>query len=114
MDDPRPFVAVAQLSELSSDIYESTIRPYVKAMANQPTADAMTALHPMRWASLCMSDRNPWLAGLSGLAGRVREERRPAQPGNLFVAMERAWADTVTQWWDGIPRFTGFQHRDGL
>jgi pimeloyl-ACP methyl ester carboxylesterase len=102
VDDPEPFAAVALLSEISSDIYESTIRPYVKAMANQPMADAMAALHPMRWAGYAMSVRNPWLAGLPALADRVREERRPAQPDNLFVAMERAWADTVTQWWDGI------------
>ncbi len=109
IDDPKPFAALSEFSELSANIYEATMRPFVKAMSNQPMAEAMRAMHPMRWTGYALGDRNPWIAGLPALAGRVREERRPAKPDNPFLGMERAWADGVAQWWDGVRDFQDFR-----
>ena len=108
VDDERPFAAVASLSELSAQIYDMTVRPYVKAMVNRPIADCLSAAQPSRLISYAMSDLNPLLAGLPALADSVRDERRPLDKDNPFVPMEHAWADMVAQWWDGVRDFQAF------
>jgi pimeloyl-ACP methyl ester carboxylesterase len=108
VDDEKPFAAAARLSEFTAEIYELTARPFVKAMASQPMAEAMAAMHPLRWLGYAMSDRNPWLAGLPRLSEKTREERRPADPNNRFVRTERALADVVTQWWDSVSGLQDF------
>lgn len=108
VDDEKPFAAVARLSKLSAQIYDMTARPYVKAMSNQPIAEGLAAMHPSRLFSYAMSDLNPLLAGLPALADSVRDKRPPLDKNNPFLLMERAWAEMVSQWWDGARDFQAF------
>jgi hypothetical protein len=47
-DDDRTFAAAARLSELNLATYRTMMRPWVRALANQPAADLAQALHPLR------------------------------------------------------------------
>ena len=99
--DERAFAAVARASEGLAELYESTARPLVRALATEQSAAAGRAMHPLRSQRSMLSSRNPWLAWLPETAKGVREARRPADPDNPFLLAERAWADAGEAGFDG-------------
>ena len=102
VDDDRPFATAARFSDIGAELYDLSVRPAVKSVVSKPFADALTATHPLRLPRYLMSHLNPLLSGLPVVAEKVRQERRPVAPSNPFVRWERTWADTITQWWDGV------------
>ncbi|MEY6433177.1 alpha/beta fold hydrolase [Thioalkalicoccus limnaeus] len=101
-DSDRPFAAVARLSELSSEVYELTMRPFVRALANETNAQVLAHTNPMRLQRWVQSDRNPLMPAVKDLADEVRKQRQPAADDNPFREMERFGAALVSQWWDGM------------
>jgi poly(3-hydroxyalkanoate) synthetase len=101
-DDETPFAALARLSEFEAEVYNMTVRPCVKAMANQPIADSLTAMHPSRAIYYALSDFNPAFGVVHAFADIVKDKRVRLDAENPFVRMEHAWADMVSQWWDGV------------
>lgn len=72
--------------------YKMTVRPWVRLWPTKTAAATTRALYPARaWRTIC-SDANPAMAAVKGLAGLVREDRRPAAVDNDFVAAERSLA----------------------
>jgi len=57
-------------------------------------------MHPLRLRRTMISDKNPAMAPVAGLAAQAREHRAPAQPTNPFLAWERLWADGVERSFD--------------
>jgi hypothetical protein len=47
-----------------------------------------------------MADSNPWMAPVREAARRVESERKPADPANPFLALEKIWAAGVIQTFD--------------
>jgi len=83
------FGPVSRLSSFSSANYEKFVRPVVQSMVTPQSAEILKQMHPLRRERYMFSDKNPWLAGMSGLANLVAANRQRASSDNMFVAMER-------------------------
>jgi pimeloyl-ACP methyl ester carboxylesterase len=101
-DDPRPFATVARLSELGAETYDLMVRPFVKSMVTPQSADFLNKLQPLRMQRYLTSEYNPWMQSVPTWAEQVREKRQPVDGTNPFRQMEKATADMVTHWWDGV------------
>lgn len=100
MKDERPFAAVARASEMQAQVYDSLVRPLIRAAVTPTAADASRALHPQRVSRALLSSRNPATKPLQTLAESVRKQRKPAAADNPFLAAEALWVDTAEQMLD--------------
>jgi len=91
-DDAR-FAAAARVSEINQGLYATMLRPVVRAMANETTAEWSRRTHPNRLRFEAFADSNPLMAPVAALAEAVRENRMPAAPDNPFLAWQNAMAD---------------------
>jgi pimeloyl-ACP methyl ester carboxylesterase len=98
--DERPFAAVSRLSRLSAEAYELTLRPFVRALANEATARVLADTQPLRLQRTLLSDRNPFLAWVPSMAKLAQDYRVPGGKENPLYALERANAALFTQWLD--------------
>ncbi|MFC7474178.1 DUF3141 domain-containing protein [Dankookia sp. GCM10030260] len=89
------FETVRRVSEINAGLYDQFVSPVVRAMASEPMAAAMRALHPLRAQRWAFSDRNPWMQPFAALAPLVRENRRACAPDNPFRLLERRAAAAV-------------------
>jgi hypothetical protein len=71
-------------------------------MITPPVADALRRFHPLRIQHEWISDKNPWLASLSGWAELVRQQRRPAQAENPYSAVEKRVSDGIVDMFDSF------------
>lgn len=97
VDDERPFAAVARVSEVQAQIYDAVVRPVVKAMITETTAELSRVLHPQRVSRAMVSSKNPVMTHVASAAEAVREKRQPAARDNPFLAVEALMADTIEQ-----------------
>jgi hypothetical protein len=101
-EDERRFEAAARVSEINRGLYEATLGPLVRQLATAEGAAALRRLHPNRLRFELLSDANPLMAPVAALAEQVRAERRPVDPGNPLLALERAaasWIETGLKAW---------------
>jgi len=94
-EDDRAFAAVARLSELNLSIYRTFMQPIVRAVANQPAADLVRALNPLRLSYTIFADSNPWMKGVQKLAASVAEVRKPATADNPLLALQAQISDRI-------------------
>ena len=94
------FAAVARLSENIAEAYDTTLRPLVQAGVTAQSAEVTRALHPLRLQRRLLASANPLMAGSRSMADQTRAIRRPADPHNPFLTLERLWADTVEEGWN--------------
>jgi len=95
--DERPFAAVARASEVQAQLYDSLVRPWVKAAVTSTSADLSRALHPQRLSRALFSSRNPAMMPMADIAEKVRINRVKADPGNPFLAVEALWMQSTEQ-----------------
>ncbi|NLY27394.1 MAG: DUF3141 domain-containing protein [Alcaligenaceae bacterium] len=93
--DEALFETVAGLSQENLELYERTMRPLIKVSTTPQTAEWMRHSQPLRLQRSLVSDRNPVMQAVKGLADNVRDVRVPVSTDNLFMAMERAGARVV-------------------
>lgn len=100
LDDTRQdedyFQTVDALSRIGDRLYKTFWSPWVRMMTTPWSAEAMRRMHPLRVQHVGLSDRNPLLKPLSGVAEKVRARRTPAAPENPFLAMERMASAAIT------------------
>ena len=89
------FPAVAKISEMNQHLYDVLAAPLVRQMATEAGAEARRQMSPMRIRRYMFSDMNPFMMPIRAMAGIARQNRTPAAADNPFLAMEKAWADTV-------------------
>ena len=94
-EDKRRFAAVARLSEINHGLYRTLVGPVLRAMVPRVVAQGMRELHPNRLRFALFSDRNPLMWPVRLLAGSVRASRKPVQPDNALLALERATSSRV-------------------
>src|SRR5262249_42438323 len=94
--DEREFQAVDHLSDISIGLYESFVRPWVKALVTPQITSALRALQPLRLKYALFSDKNPLMRGVAPLAEKARAERKPADADNPFLGMQQQVSDMVT------------------
>lgn len=96
-DHPREaFERVERASELNESLYRNLISPWIGMAANPWTAEALKWLHPMRTSRYLFADAfNPWMRGISALAGWIAPNRQPLAAGHPFMKQERVWLEIV-------------------
>ena len=94
-EDDRAFAAVARLSQLNLSIYRTLTQPLVRALANQPAADFIQALNPLRLSYTIFADSNPLMNSVQKLAAAVKDVRKPVAADNPFLALQAQISDQI-------------------
>lgn len=97
LEDERRFAASARLSELNLSLYRTLMQPWVRSLVSPGVADAMRRFHPLRLQYELFGPKNPWTWWIEGSADRVRDERRPAAPDNMFLRMQEQVSKQVVE-----------------
>lgn len=88
--DNRALAQVAQMSRINEAAYSTFVSPWIKATTSPASAEALRALHPMRWTRTMFSERvNPWMAFVKSTAEAVREAREPLADDHPAILAER-------------------------
>ena len=95
--DERPFAAVARAAEVQAQMYDTLVRPTIKAVVTGTSAEMSRALHPQRLSRALVSSSNPILTQVKKLAEKARAERTPAASDNPFLAAEALWVKMTEQ-----------------
>jgi pimeloyl-ACP methyl ester carboxylesterase len=95
--DERPFASVARLSEVQAQLYDAVMRPMVKAVVTETSAELSRALHPQRLARALMSSRNPLMQSVEEAAATVRASRAPIGADNPLLQAEALWVQMTEQ-----------------
>src|ERR1700704_775226 len=85
--DERRFATAARVSEINLALYRTFARPVVQAMTSAPMAGRTQRLHPLRLQYELFSDTNPLMAPVKTMAEQVREDRKPVNADNPFLAL---------------------------
>ncbi len=101
LEDERRFASAARLSEINLALYRAFVQPAVRAMVTPPMAEALRRLHPLRLQFAMFGRANPAMAWVEDAAARVREERRPASPDNVFLGLQEQVSQQIVSALDG-------------
>jgi Protein of unknown function (DUF3141) len=104
--DDRCFATAARVSEINLAFYREFMQPVVRALMNASLAHWLQQLHPLRLQYEFLSDANPVMAPVAGMAEQARNRRSPAAADNPFVELQEtvssqivtglnAWRDTI-------------------
>lgn len=93
--DERPFAAVARAAEVQAQLYDTVLRPMVKALVTDTGAEMTRALHPQRLTRALASSRNPAMQQVEAMAEKVKADRKKAAATNPFLAAEALWVQTA-------------------
>src|SRR5262249_34994411 len=86
----------ARVSEITQGMYSTLMRPAVRGMVTETSAELMRHSHPNRVRFEMFADANPLMRPVADLAEAVRGIRRPINPHNPFLAFERMMSDAIT------------------
>ena len=95
-EDDLAFATAARISEITQGMYGTLMRPAVRAMATETSAELMRHTHPNRLRFEMFADENPLMRPVADWAEAVRGNRRPVSPDNPFLAFERMMSDMIT------------------
>ena len=95
LEDEEAFNPVASISKFNDKLYQSFVSPWVQMMINEPVAEMIRQLHPLRTQRYTLSDANPFLLPLKFIAPWVKHYRRPAGDTNPFILWEKAFSRQV-------------------
>ena len=91
--DDAALKQVAQISRINEAFYSTFVSPWIRAATTPASAEALRALHPMRWTRTMFSERvNPWMALVRSTAETIRETRDPLPENHPAIVTERALA----------------------
>lgn len=93
--DEMPFKTVETTSEALASAYDTFVHPVISAMVTPTGAAMRRAMHPQRAQRWAVSDLNPFLWPLKGMADLVRANRAPRDNEGRAAAIEQ-WAAAVT------------------
>jgi hypothetical protein len=98
--DEVPFSAVDEVSRLNTSLYEAFAHPALSTLVPRSTASVARAFHPQRLRRWAISDLNPWMAPVEGLAGAVRSNRTQRDEYGVSAVTEHLLASSIVAWWD--------------
>ncbi len=98
--DEKPFNVVERTSEGLASTYETFVHPFVAPMVTPAAAKVTRAFNPQRVQRWAVSDLNPFLWPLKGMADLVRANRTPRNDEGPMVAMEHSMAAVTSASWD--------------
>jgi pimeloyl-ACP methyl ester carboxylesterase len=95
-EDDLAFATVARISEVIQGVYSTLMRPAVRAMVTETSAELARRIHPNRLRFEAFSDQNPFMRPIADWAETVRGDRRPVSPNNPFLAFEHMMSDMIS------------------
>jgi hypothetical protein len=95
-EDDLAFATAARVSEVTQGMYSALMRPAVRAMVTETSAELMRRSHPNRLRFGMFADDNPFMRPVADWAETVRGNRRPASRDNPFLAFEHMASDMIT------------------
>lgn len=87
--DQRRFETVARVSDINQGLYRTFVRPIVKSVTTQASAEFLREMHPNRVAFRAFSDQNPLMAPVASAAEKIRADRHPVAATNPFLVLEK-------------------------
>src|SRR5262249_42302766 len=94
-EDDLAFATVARVSEIVQGVYSTLIRPAVRAMVTEKSAELRRQSHPNRLRFAMFADENPLMRPVADWAETVRGNRRPVNPDNPFLTFEHIMSDMI-------------------
>lgn len=89
--DDAALEQVAQISRINEAAYSTFVSPWLRVATSPASAEALRALHPMRWTRTMFSERvNPWMSLVKFTADTLRETRDPLPENHPAIVTERA------------------------
>lgn len=95
-EDERRFATAARVSEINHGLYEAFAAPVLRGRITEPVAEVLRAAHPNRARFSIYADANLLMQPVKELAESIRADRKPADPDNPWLAMERATSSWIT------------------
>ena len=95
-EDDLAFATVARVSEINQGVYSTLMRPAVRAMVTETSAELVRHSHPNRLRFEMFANENPYMQPVAHWAETVRDNRRPVSPDNTFLAVERMASEMIT------------------
>lgn len=89
-EDDRVFATVARISKLNLSLYRAFLQPFVRLITNEPVAETLRRLNPLRLSYTIFADDNLAMTPVAKLADYARGERRPVAPDNPLWLMQEA------------------------
>jgi pimeloyl-ACP methyl ester carboxylesterase len=99
--DEKPFEVLRSISEFNQSAYELFARPLVKAWSNEPAAQLLRALHPLRFQRWALSDLNPAMSWLAPAAQAVQAQRLALAADHPARRVEAAASELMSAALDG-------------
>jgi Protein of unknown function (DUF3141) len=94
-EDDLAFATAARVSEITQGMYSTLMRPAVRAVVTETSAEVMRHCHPNRLRFEMFADENPFMRPVADWAKTVRENRRPASPHNPYLAFEHMVSEMI-------------------
>lgn len=94
-DNDREFAMVDRASGINNSLYDSFVRPWLRQLINEPSAELLRKAHPFHQQQIMWSSLNPALWWLAGGAVQVSNHRRPASPDNPLLAWQALYSNQV-------------------
>jgi pimeloyl-ACP methyl ester carboxylesterase len=94
-EDDKRFATVSRISQINLGLYRSFVQPWVRASVTPQSAEWLQRMHPLRLPYELISDQNPWVASVAGLAEQVRANREPVPADNPFLVMQNMMSDCI-------------------
>ena len=95
-EDDLAFATAARVSEITQGAYATLMRPAVRAMVTETSAQLIRRSHPNRLRFEMFADENPLMQPVASWAEAVRGNRSPVSPDNPFLAYERMMSDMIS------------------
>jgi len=90
------FSSVAEVSDFNDELYRNFLRPLVRFLTTEQSAEILRWLNPSRMKYYLFSERfNPAMTLFRFWAEWVRKNRRAVRADNYFVSVERDMAQTI-------------------
>ena len=96
-EDDLAFATAARVSEINQGVYSTLVRPAVRAMVTDKSAELMRRSHPNRLRFEMFADENPFMRPVGDWAEAVRGNRRPVSSNNPFLAFEHMASDMIAR-----------------
>jgi Protein of unknown function (DUF3141) len=93
--DDRRFAAAARVSEMNLALYRTFMQPLIRQSISEPVASLMKQCHPLRLQYSALGDNNPMMGLVKVAADQVRDNRKPAEPDNPFIAFQDAISQQI-------------------
>lgn len=97
VDDDCTFETVARTSARNLSAYRTFMQPFVRTVVNEPMAEMMRRLNPLRLSYTMFADTNPMMGPVKKMAEQVHSDRKPAALDNPFLQWQEAFSDQIVK-----------------